>query len=564
MARAEQKRRADNVRIRRTSRGTPNRSGPALTLLAASVLAAAWAGGMLTGAGRTAYTYLFFFTEFYAGVVTLVALSLTVLLGLLATDRLVLLVPHRVLMQSAHRTTGIIGVSGLVLHVLTKIATGRAAATDAAVPFLGGRGLYVGLGTVAALLMVSVLWTGLVRARFAGVGPKWLWRSLHATAYLSWPFSLLHGLGAGRPPATWVTVSYLACVLLVVVALLVRLSVSLGRRRRERAQHTAPTRAVAGRADERASLRVRLTRRRGADPATAPARGRSVRRTADWTEHPAPASGRRAGRVTASGRPADRDPVSGRRAERVTTERGRSERVTADRGRSERVAGDDRSTDRADRRSRRFAVPVVPPPGTVAGMGAVGRRRRRAEEATDGPLRTPTFEPVPEPAREAVGRRRRVASPPAAARHAVPEHGRPDRVSEAEAPWDSPTRWAGRDSTGTGSVSIGGNASAGTSGFAGDGVPAAGSLSAAGSFSVGGRHSADEDAPDLVTDYWRPPARYVPDDTPLPPDDTPTLVDLAARRARRAAGESRSARRRRAHADAVDGAYWAGLRGEAK
>ncbi|WP_243422762.1 hypothetical protein [Micromonospora globispora] len=50
----------------------------------------------------------------------------------------------------------------------------------------------------------------------------------------------------------------------------------------------------------------------------------------------------------------------------------------------------------------------------------------------------------------------------------------------------------------------------------------------------------------------------------MPVDDTPTLVDLASRRALRAAGESRSGRRRRASAEAVDGAYWAGLRGEAR
>ncbi|MGW4498052.1 hypothetical protein ACWENR_05450 [Micromonospora sp. NPDC004336] len=85
----------------------------------------------------------------------------------------------------------------------------------------------------------------------------------------------------------------------------------------------------------------------------------------------------------------------------------------------------------------------------------------------------------------------------------------------------------------------------------------------AGSRGAGGRHSA-EDEPDVEPDYWRPPARYVPEDPLLPADDTPTLVDLAARRARRAAGEDRAGRRRRATADAVDGAYWAGLRGEAR
>ncbi|WBB79770.1 hypothetical protein O7606_27200 [Micromonospora sp. WMMD882] len=575
MARAETKQRAATVRTRRTSRGAPNRSGPAVTLLAVSALAAAWAGAMLTGVGQTAYGYLFFFTEFYAGVVTLVALSLTVMLGLLATDRLVLLIPHRVLMQSAHRATGIIGVSGLVLHVLTKIATGRAAATDAILPFLGGRGLHVGLGTVAALLMASVLWTGLVRARFAGVGPKWLWRSLHATAYLSWPFALLHGLNAGRAPATWVTLSYLACVLLVLVALVVRLSVNLGRRRRERAQSAALDRALARRATDRAAargVRARLTRRRDAGTESAPARGRTVRRAASWAEPPEPAQER-------TGWPTRR---SGRGAER-------------------------------------FAVPVVPPPGTVsdATTTTTARRRRRAGTEPGVDLTTPTpveagasagrrRRPAADAGPEPVARGRRRAEPARSRRAAsagdrypaaedlsgragtryaptgdryLPDEERylpeEDRYlsdeerstpvspgwadepvstpvtatsgagwqgwrSEPEEPWDSPRRWA--DSGDRRTLGVAGAATTGRA----------------------GRHSADDDAPEPVTEYWRPPSRYVPDESPLPPDDTPTLVDLAARRARRAAGESRSARRRRATADAVDGAYWAGLRGEAK
>ncbi|MEH1102134.1 hypothetical protein V6V16_23525, partial [Micromonospora sp. CPCC 205561] len=246
MARAQQKQRAAAVRITATSRGARTRSRPALALLTASALAASWAATVLTGAASTAYAYAFFFTEFFSGVITLVALSLTVMMGLLATDRLVLLIRHRVLLQSAHRATGILAVAGLVCHALTKIATGRAAGTDAVVPFVGGRGLHVGLGTVAALLMVSVLWTGVVRARFAGVGPRWLWRALHSAAYLSWPFAIVHGLNAGRPARPWVALSYLGCVLLVVLALLVRLSVTLGRRSREPQRVATMNAALAG------------------------------------------------------------------------------------------------------------------------------------------------------------------------------------------------------------------------------------------------------------------------------------------------------------------------------
>ncbi|WP_238454158.1 hypothetical protein [Micromonospora sp. ATA51] len=127
MARAEQNEKAATVRTTSTSRGARTRSKSALVALTASALALAWAGVELAGAGGTVYAYGFFFTEFFAGVVALVSLSLTVMMGLLATDRLVLLIRHRVLLQSAHRATGILGVAGLVVHVITKISIGRAA-----------------------------------------------------------------------------------------------------------------------------------------------------------------------------------------------------------------------------------------------------------------------------------------------------------------------------------------------------------------------------------------------------------------------------------------------------
>jgi hypothetical protein len=203
-----------------------------VALLSTSIIAAVWAGAMLTPPGRIAYVYLFAYSEFYMGVLTLVSLSITVMLGLVATDRMVLSVRQRVLMQSAHRTTGVIAVFALVVHVTTKLSMGRMAVIDVFVPFLArNQTLYIGLGTTAGFLMVSVLWTGIVRARFAGRGKPWMWRSLHSAAYLAWPIALVHGLSVGRAAAGWVIASYIICVLFVLVALAVRLSVGLGRRK---------------------------------------------------------------------------------------------------------------------------------------------------------------------------------------------------------------------------------------------------------------------------------------------------------------------------------------------
>ncbi|MEU9825639.1 ferric reductase-like transmembrane domain-containing protein [Micromonospora chersina] len=548
MGRAEQNEKATTVRTTSTSRGARTMSRSAMVALAASALAVAWAGLELAGAGAVMYSYGFFFTEFFAGVVALVSLSLTVMLGLLATDRLVLLIRHRVLLQSAHRATGVLGVAGLVFHVITKISTGRAGPTDAVVPFLGGRGLYVGLGTVAALLMVGVLWTGVVRVRFAGVGPRWMWRALHSMAYVSWPFALLHGLNAGRTAKTWVVLSYLACVLLVVVALLVRLSVHLGKRSREQHQAAALNKAMAGKGEERSGLLAGLSRRK----ATAKEESRSGRgREGGWAE------------ATAT--------------------------WTAPAGTARR------------RDPERFAVPVVPEPGTLREPVRAAAARRRAE-APVSPARRRDAEPAPaarrrderervarRKEREAVARRhdderpgrryrdeeertarrsridedaaaRYSAPPESEGRHSAPpdtgsryltpaEVARysapPRRTNEPEEPWDSPRRWEGEPVSGE-PISAG---------------PISGSPISSAPRSGSGRHSVEEDVPE-EPDYWRPPARYAADEAFV--DDTPTLVDLASRRALRASGESRSSRRKRANADAVDGAYWAGLRGEAR
>ncbi|KKJ98498.1 hypothetical protein [Micromonospora sp. HK10] len=575
MARAQQNEKPTTVRTASTSRGVRTMSKPAMVALGGSALAAAWAGVELAGAGGALYAYGFFFTEFFAGVVALVSLSLTVMMGLLATDRLVLRIPHRVLLQSAHRATGILGVAGLACHVITKVATGRAAPTDALVPFIGGRGLYVGLGTVASFLMVSVLWTGLVRVRFAGVGPRWFWRALHSMAYLSWPFALVHGLNAGRAAKAWVLLSYLACVLLVVLALLVRLSVYLGRRSREQHQAAALNKAMTGRAEDGKGLLAGLTRKRSAGREEK--ESRSGRRESSWAEVtatwtapagtarrrdperfavpvvPEPGSLREPVRAAARRRGTE-EPVSGAR-------RGAAELApAARRGDADRPArrGDERPARRDEDRSARRTDERVGRRDEDRSTRRyrdeeerVGRRSRSAEQTAARHSAPPDaggrHSAPPDPGT-------RYSTPPdagrysdAAARYSAP----PRRTDEPEEPWDSPRRWSARPVSGepisAGPVSAG---------------PISGSPISAEPRSDAGRHSGETEVPE-EPDYWRPPARYAPEEVFV--DDTPTLVDLASRRALRAAGEGRSGRRRRrADADAVDGAYWAGLRGEAK
>src|SRR4051794_36605602 len=74
----------------------PSRGPRRPTVIAAAVLA--FAGLCFTPPGAAAVAVGHRFLDFYAGVFSLVALSLTVMGGLAATDRLILLVRHRVLL----------------------------------------------------------------------------------------------------------------------------------------------------------------------------------------------------------------------------------------------------------------------------------------------------------------------------------------------------------------------------------------------------------------------------------------------------------------------------------
>lgn len=164
------------------------------------------------------------FLDFGAGVLSLVSLTATVLWGLAATDRLLLHSSHRLLAQGVHRGLASSGLGFLALHIWVKVQRQETSAGAAAVPFTDGRQpLLIGLGTLAGYLFLTVAVTGAVRSAFAsGTRSRW-WRALHMGAYPAWGASLLHGLKAGRPASTWVTVSYVLCLLGIVVVLTVRL-----------------------------------------------------------------------------------------------------------------------------------------------------------------------------------------------------------------------------------------------------------------------------------------------------------------------------------------------------
>ena len=169
-----------------------------------------------------------------AGVVSLLLLTTTVLMGIgtwtrWATARL----PRR-LGVGLHRNISLLGVIFVAVHVLTAVTDGFVplSLSSAVLPFTGGyRAFWTGLGALAFDCLLTLAVTSLLQ--------KWLgwkrWRAVHWLAYACWPLAFVHALGTGTDAGTeWFTVLAVACAAAVLGAGLARAALArpgLGGRR---------------------------------------------------------------------------------------------------------------------------------------------------------------------------------------------------------------------------------------------------------------------------------------------------------------------------------------------
>jgi sulfoxide reductase heme-binding subunit YedZ len=157
------------------------------------------------------------------GVVALLLLTATVALGAAGTARVETSRWPRVVTAQLHRHLSLLVVAFVAVHVASTVLdpfapVGWAAAV---VPFSSAyRPVWLGLGAVAADLLLAVLVTSLLRAR---LGYR-AWRAVHWLAYASWPVALWHGLGTGTDSRLTPMLSLdVACVAVVACALWLRL-----------------------------------------------------------------------------------------------------------------------------------------------------------------------------------------------------------------------------------------------------------------------------------------------------------------------------------------------------
>jgi predicted ferric reductase len=156
------------------------------------------------------------------GLVTLLLLTASMLLGISTAGRFAS--ENRFLTVGLHRNMTLLVLIFLALHVGTTVVDTYTSipATSAVLPFVSPyKEPWLGLGAVAADLLIAVMVTSVLRGR---LGLR-AWRGLHWLAYACWPVALVHGLGTGTDRRTlWIFAVTLGCVAAVAAAATWRLA----------------------------------------------------------------------------------------------------------------------------------------------------------------------------------------------------------------------------------------------------------------------------------------------------------------------------------------------------
>ena len=165
---------------------------------------------------------LLWFLNRGSGFALLGVLTLTVLLGVLSrAGRAGGLLPAFVV-QSLHRSTSMLGLTLLAVHVVTAVADEFVDIRwwHAVVPWGAPyEPFWLALGTLSVDLMAAVVLTSVLR-RHLGHG---VWRTVHHLAYAAWALGVAHGLGIGTDTTErWAAVPYAGSILVVLMAALVR------------------------------------------------------------------------------------------------------------------------------------------------------------------------------------------------------------------------------------------------------------------------------------------------------------------------------------------------------
>lgn len=162
------------------------------------------------------------------------ALTGSVIYGLLLSTRILDRIAHRAVSFTLHQDLASIGLGLALVHVavLTLDRSVPYSAFDLVVPFSGPyRPLWVGVGQLALGLTLLVTLSFYVRKRIS----QPVWRRIHYFSFLAFAGATVHGLMAGTDTqAAWVLWGYLLMTVIVIFLLTYRIVMSVDKQRARR------------------------------------------------------------------------------------------------------------------------------------------------------------------------------------------------------------------------------------------------------------------------------------------------------------------------------------------
>jgi sulfoxide reductase heme-binding subunit YedZ len=182
--------------------------------------------------GPLALDYGWWIASRASGMVALLLVTISVLIGLLVSTKLVKRRGAAPFLVALHEQTALAGLVSIAVHGAALLADPwlRPGLAGVLVPFASPyRPLFTGLGVVAGYLAVLLGLSFYVRQR---IGTN-LWRKAHRATIVVWGLGLIHAFGAGTDAgAVWF--HELVYLTSAPVALLFGIRVAAGLRRRNR------------------------------------------------------------------------------------------------------------------------------------------------------------------------------------------------------------------------------------------------------------------------------------------------------------------------------------------
>ena len=173
----------------------------------------------MTAATSTSMSEAVWYMIRATGVVALVLLTVTTVLGLLSASRARTRRWPAFAQVELHKRATLLALVFLGIHVAGAVLDTyvHVGLVSVIVPFTSSyRPLWTGFGAVAVDLLAAVAISSALRQRIA---PS-TWRGLHWLAYACWPVAMAHALGSGTDAARpWMIATAALCTLAVAVAL---------------------------------------------------------------------------------------------------------------------------------------------------------------------------------------------------------------------------------------------------------------------------------------------------------------------------------------------------------